>query len=383
MELHFLYVTMDGLHNAALREAARLVERDHGVRVHLMLHATSAMRAASDWERFAADAARADFIFGCMIFGEEHVRPMQRVLETVSAPILFITSNPALIYSTRLGSFSLQQRPEEEQGLMQRWMQKLRPKKSGRSEGHSQTALLKNLTRLMKYVPGKMRGLHTFISAHDYWLHSSPENLARMICLHAERFVPGFEGRLPTEDPVTYPDGAIYHPDAPAPFENVADYRAWRQGQGKPLGSAQGAVGLLTMRAIILTGNTAHIDNLIREIEAQGLEARAAYSSLMDFRPAIDQFFAGAPGLPKVDVLLNCIGFPLVGGPAGSRPEEAIAHLQQLDVPYYDMVPLSFQRVEDWRADEVGLTPMQVAMNIALPELDGIAEPVRLWRSDR
>lgn len=372
-DVRFVYVTMDGLHNAALREAAALLYRNHGVRMHLSLHTMPNLRAAADWERLERDVRQADFIYGCMIFGEEHVRPMQRILEAVNTPTVFITSNPALIYMTRLGNLSLKPKSEEEQGLVGKWMQKLRPKKSGNSEGQRQTELLKNLTKLMKYVPGKVRDLHTFISMHDYWLHSSPENLQRQMCLLIERYVPGFKGKLPVLDPIPYPDAALYHPDAPKPFDNIADYKRWRQQRGEPVGSRP-AVGLLTMRAILLTGNTGHIDTVMRNIEAQGLEARAAYSALMDFRPAIAQFFAGGE-LPKIDLVSNLIGFPLVGGPAGARPDEAVAALQALDVPYFDLLPLSFQRIEDWRADEIGLAPMQVAMNIALPELDGTAEP--------
>ncbi|MCB8948571.1 MAG: magnesium chelatase subunit H [Ardenticatenaceae bacterium] len=394
--LHFVYITMDGLHNAALREAATMLHQEHGVQMNLHLYQTSAMRSPDDWARLERDVQQADFIFGCMIFGEEHVRPLQTLLQSVETPTCMITSNPALIYCTRLGKFVLSQPKDEEPGLISRWMQKLRPKKNGRSEGHRQTALLKNLTKLMKYVPGKVRDLHTFIAMHDYWLHSSPENLMRMMVLLIDRYVPDFAGQLPVLDAIAYPDAAIYHPDAPEPFPDIASYQKWRKEQGMPVaghfvgapngnGAWKGAVGVLTMRAIILTGNTAHIDTIIRKIESQGIEARAAYSSLMDFRPSIDQYFAAEgegkttvpnSDLPPVDLLVNTIGFPLVGGPAGARPEEAIQKLDELNVGYFDMVPLSFQRIEDWQKDEIGLTPMQVAMNIALPELDGIAEPV-------
>ncbi|MCB0006880.1 MAG: magnesium chelatase subunit H, partial [Anaerolineales bacterium] len=392
----FVYITMDGLHNTALREAAALLADRHGVQLQLSLHQTSAIRSPEDWTRLEEDIQKADFIFGCMIFGEEHVRRLEALLAAVATPTCIITSNPALIYATRLGKLSLKQPKEDEQGFASRLMQKLRPKKNGRSEGHRQTALLKNLTKLMKYVPGKVRDLHTFISMHDYWLHSSPENLLRMMVLLLDRYVPDFGGQFPVLEPISYPDTAIYHPDAPAPFPDIASYQRWRREQGRPVAGRQptspngngawhGSVGLLTMRAIILTGNTAHIDAIIHSIEAQGIEVRAAYSSLMDFRPSIEAYFApSAEGsrhvagsdLPAIDLLLNTIGFPLVGGPAGARPDDAVRQLDALDVGYLDMVPLSFQRVEDWRQDEIGLTPMQVAMNIALPELDGIAEPV-------
>ncbi|MEZ4581739.1 MAG: cobaltochelatase subunit CobN [Caldilineaceae bacterium] len=69
-------------------------------------------------------------------------------------------------------------------------------------------------------------------------------------------------------------------------------------------------------------------------------------------------------------------GFSLVGGMAESRPDDARDSLEALDVAYLDMIPLStFQRVEDWQSDDMGLTPIQLTMNIAIPELDSAAEP--------
>lgn len=383
-DLHFVYVTMDGGHNSALREAAGYLKRDYGINMHLALHSMPHLRDASDWARLEDDIHAADFIYGCMIFGEEHVRPMERILDSVQTPTCFITSNPALIYRTRLGKLSLKPAPEgEEQGMFKRWMQRLRPKKSGKAEGHRQTAFIKNLTKYMKYMPGMMRDLHTFIAMHDYWIHSSPENLKRQMLLLIERYVPGYKGKLPVLDAIEYPDLALYHPDAPEIFSDIDHYRQWRSQRGMPLsngkpGAFVGSVGLLTQRAIILSGNTQHLDALIRSIEAQGIEARTAYSAMLDFRPAMDAFFSGThhPDLHKVDVVLNTMGFPLVGGPAGTRPDQAVAALEKLDIGYMDMIPLGFQRVEDWQRDEVGLNPMQTAMNIALPELDGAVEPV-------
>lgn len=394
--VRFVYITMDGGHNAALREAAANLEKQHGIHIHLGLFSMSTLREPADWQRLQNEVEKADFVFGCMIFGEEHVRPMQPILENAPSPVCFITSNPALIYQTRLGNLALKPPSQDEQpSLLSKWMQRLRPKSggSGKSEGHRQTALIKNLTKLMKYVPGKVRDLHTFIAMHDYWLHSSPENLERMMCLLLQRYVPGHE-KLPALEPVKYPDAAIYHPDAPTPFADENSYLRWRQQQGTPIGQGhwKGAVGLLIHRAVILSGNTTHIDTLLRKIEAQGVEVRIVYSALLDFRPAMEQFFGKIPqadqasksakhipkatALPPVDLILNGMGFPLVGGPAGARPEQAVPALQHLDVGYFDLVPLGFQRAEDWRTDEVGLNPMQVAMNIALPEMDGIAEPV-------
>jgi len=41
------------------------------------------------------------------------------------------------------------------------------------------------------------------------------------------------------------------------------------------------------------------------------------------------------------------------------------------------MLPLVFQTTEEWRQDsDLGLHPIQVALQIAIPELDGAIEPI-------
>lgn len=396
--VHFVYVTMDGGHNTALRKAAAQLAEAHDIHIQLSLYRSTDLRNEETWQKFANDLDHADFLFGCMIFGEDQVRPMQQILAGRTLPTCFITSNPALIRSTRLGKFVMapanktatsksEEESEEPAGPIQRFMAWLRPKHGGGS-GKQQTALVQNLTKVMKYIPGKARDIHSFVAMHDYWLHSTPENLKRMMCLILDRYVPGFHGRVPVQDAIKYPDAAIYHPDAPAPFADMVSYRAWRKQQGLPFSTSDndtGAVGLLTMRAVVLSGNTGPMDALIRAIEAQGMEARAVYSAILDFRPAIKQFLtssanylAGHEGHASVDAILNCMGFPLVGGMAGSRPDQAAATLSDLNVGYQDLVPLAFQSVEDWRTSPVGLMPIHTVMNIALPELDGGAEPVVL-----
>jgi magnesium chelatase subunit H len=410
--MRFLFLTMDGNHDTALREATRTLQTAHQVELQLGLYNATRLRDDADWHQLAEDVGRADFVFGSMLFGEELVRPLQRILGASSHPVCVITSNPALIRCTHMGKFVLQQRSKDEApGLLKQWINKFRPK-GGHGEGKRQLAMLRNLGKIMKHIPGKAQDLHSYIAVHDYWLHCSPENLRRMLCLLIDRYVPGQAHRLPIEDPIHYPDAAIYHPDAPRPFPDLASYQSWRQAREKgqvvqkngngashpvtqspnPLiTQSSGSVGLLSLRTVILSGNTAHLDALIRALEARGIEARAAYSAGLDFRPAIDQFFtangngadegedADTPFIShysSVDLLLNGAGFSLVGGMAESRPEEARESLEALDVAYLDMIPLAFQRVEDWQRDDVGLTPMQMAMNIAIPELDGAAEPL-------
>ncbi len=375
--MRFLFLTMDGNHNAALREAAHQLSQEHNLDIHLGLYNATTLHGKEAMARFAEDAARADFIFGSMLFGEELVRPLQAILEETDTPVCVITSNPALIRCTRIGKLSLSAKQEETPSALRRWMKKFRPK-HGHGEGKRQLAMLRNLGKIMKFIPGKAKDLHTYIAVHDYWMHSSPENIRRMLAMLITRYVPGCEDTLPVENPIHYPDAALYHPDADAPFPDLDSYHKWRKRRGLAVnGNSSGSVGLMSLRTVILSGNTAHLDALIWALEGQNIEVRAGYSAGLDFRPAIEQFYSTPDGKrATVDLLLNGAGFSLVGGMAESRPDEARAALEALNVGYLDMIPLAFQKVEDWQQDDVGLNPMQLAMNIAIPELDGSAEPL-------
>jgi magnesium chelatase subunit H len=373
--MRFLVLAMDGINDAALREGARLLKRDQGIDVHLDFYHAAGMHGEAVFQRLAEDAARADFIFGCMLFKEEIVRPVEQILQGLTTPTCVITSNPALIKCTRLGKFVFT-RPEgaEPPGMLQKWIAKFRPK-TGSSESERQTAMLRNMGKILRMIPGKARDIHTYIVVHDFWLQSSPENLRRMLCLLIERYVPGYAGKLPVQDPIQFPANGIYHPDAPQHFEKLAAYQKWRRETGLPDGS-RGRVGLLTWRTGLLSGNTGPLDALIRAIEARGVEVRTAYSAGLDSRPAMRAFFTKRGDVSDVDLIVNAAGFSLVGGPASSHPVESRAALEAMDVGYLAPVPLSFQTVEDWRENDSGLSPIQVAMNIAIPELDGATEPL-------
>ena len=95
--MRFIFLTMDGNHGAALHQAADELRREHGVTIDISLYNATSLRSDEDWARLAHDIAGADFVFGAMLFGEEYVRPLQRVFEASTCSICVITSNPSLI----------------------------------------------------------------------------------------------------------------------------------------------------------------------------------------------------------------------------------------------------------------------------------------------
>jgi magnesium chelatase subunit H len=83
----------------------------------------------------------------------------------------------------------------------------------------------------------------------------------------------------------------------------------------------------------------------------------------------------------KVDIIVNTIGFPLVGGPAGSMEggrqiEVAKEILTSKNVPYIVSAPLLIQDIDSWKAN--GVQGLQTVVLYALPELDGAIETIIL-----
>ncbi len=385
--MRFVFLSTQDNYITGLRAAAAAITREHAVDLTVGVYLASDLADPVRRERIAADVAAADFVLGAMLFGEAYIRPLEAMLARATCPIAILMSNPSLAKFTRLGKFNLGGKDKDDShGGM---MDSFKPK-HGHSEMSRQLTLVKSLTKILKFLPGRFRDLHSFIVLHLFWVHNSPENLQRMLCTIAERYVPGMKGKLPVEDPFLYPDVALWHPDAPAPFPDLRSYEKWQKKRRLKLD--KGVVGLLTLRVIALCDNVAHLTALIRALEARGIEARLAYTATLDNRPAMDAFFTPADGgrqtaaskgatavggrRSAVDLVVTTSGFSLAGGMAQSKPEEARIALEALDVPFLQTIPLVFQRVEQWRADERGLNPMHIAMNVALAELEGAAEPL-------
>ena len=144
----------------------------------------------------------------------------------------------------------------------------------------------------------------------------------------------------------------------------------------QPKAAGSGTVGLLVMRSYVLAGNSAHYDGVIRALQARGLKVVPAFASGLDACPAIERFFLDKAGRPLVDAVVSLTGFSLVGGPAYNDSKAAEAMLARLDVPYLAAFAIEFQSLEQWRAGDQGLTPVETTMMVAIPEIDGATGPM-------
>ena len=93
-----------------------------------------------------------------------------------------------------------------------------------------------------------------------------------------------------------------------------------------------------------------------------------------------------------MNVAVSLTGFALVGGPARQDAPKAVEALKKLNVPYLVSLPLVFQTTEEWNESELGLHPVQVALQVTgfqrslaclvcwgLPGGRGLSAPFRAW----
>ncbi len=117
-------------------------------------------------------------------------------------------------------------------------------------------------------------------------------------------------------------------------------------------------------RALVLAGGTETIDALCDTLEAEGLAPTALWvPSLKD--EAARAAIAAAPGGPPA-IVLNLTGFA-VGSPEGER---RATPFDRFDCPVLQLV-LSGETEAAWRDGTRGLSPKDLAMNVALTEIDG------------
>jgi cobalamin biosynthesis Mg chelatase CobN len=80
----------------------------------------------------------------------------------------------------------------------------------------------------------------------------------------------------------------------------------------------------------------------------------------------VKKFFYDPLGSGKafVDTVVSLTGFALVGGPARQDAPKAVEALTKLNVPYLVSLPLVFQTTEEWLDSELGVHPVQVALQV-------------------
>jgi cobaltochelatase CobN len=158
--------------------------------------------------------------------------------------------------------------------------------------------------------------------------------------------------------------GEGFAPPEPTPAYGVHGDRSMRPGRP--------TLGIVFYRAHALAGNTAFVDVLSDAVEAAGGNAVPIYcGSLRGLSPGSGplELFARCDALV---VTVLAAGGTVAADASGGGEEDAwdVAALAVLDVPVLQALCLTTTRAL-WAESVAGLSPLDAAMQVAIPEFDG------------
>ncbi len=188
--------------------------------------------------------------------------------------------------------------------------------------------------------------------AHAYLAHGGPENLRQLA-----RFL---------SDAVTL-TGEGFDPPAPMPAWGVLDRPAPAVADGP---GPRPVVAILYYRAHHVAGNTGFVHALADAVEAAGGQSLPVYcASLRTPEPDLIATLRAADAI-VVTVLAAGGLVPAVAGAGGTDEEWDVGALAGLDVPILQGLCLTSSHAQ-WAGSAEGLTPLDAATQIAIPEFDG------------
>ena len=359
----------------------------------------------------------AQVFFASLIFDYDQVIWLRERVQHIPIRLVF-ESALELMSLTQLGKFVIGDKPKGMPKPVQFILSKF---SSGREEDKlaGYISFLKTGPKLLKYVPAKkVQDLRNWLIIYGYWNAGGTENVAAMCWAIAEKYLGLAVGDIPP--PIETPNMGLLHPDYEGYFTSPRQYLNWYRNNSKvnsqqstvkfgllssvdslpnkPSNNSKAAiVGILLYRKHVITKQP-YIAQLIRHFEAAGLvplpiflngvEGHVAVRDWMMTAYETDQRQQGkietpslSPEAVEVDAVVSTIGFPLVGGPAGSmeagrQVEVAKRILSAKNVPYLVAAPLLIQDIHSWTRQGVG--GLQSVVLYSLPELDGAIDTVPL-----
>ncbi|MEA5577473.1 magnesium chelatase subunit H [Anabaena sp. UHCC 0451] len=390
-----VYVVLESQYQSSLSQAVREINAHHpSLAIEISGYLIEELRNSENYEELKRDIADANIFIASLIFIEDLAQKVVAAVEphrdNLDVSVVF-PSMPEVMRLNKMGSFSLAQLGQSK-SVIANFMKK-RKEKSGAGFQDGMLKLLRTLPQVLKFLPmEKAQDARNFMLSFQYWLGGSAENLENFLLMLADKYVLKGEDRqkLAAADyqaPVVYPDMGIWHPLAPNMFEDVREYLNWyatRRDISRNLKDPLApCVGLVLQRTHLVTGDDAHYVAIVQELESLGAKVLPVFAGGLDFsKPIESYFYEPTTKLQLVDAVVSLTGFALVGGPARQDHPKAIEALKRLNRPYMVALPLVFQTTEEWLDSDLGLHPIQVALQIAIPELDGAIEPIILSGKD-
>lgn len=382
----------------SLRRAEREINEEYGLGLRMTTHNCTLPLSEREWAIAERDLATADIVFVIHVTDSENTARLRQALDryrTRHQGVIVINCLGDLMRRTRIGGsdFPALWKDNAPAGrfhpgvkLARHLMAWFATHARNRAGTRSRTApdpylkLLHRLPSVLRLVPtpAGLSPIKHYLMLFCYFLQPTPANIRSMVLYAVKHCLPGYGKQIEVGPPETAPATGIYHPDAPSLFETFEKYRVWYESRSTAPQhlrlDPERTVGLLLLRPQVVGGARRHYDAMISALEAEGLAVIAALSTFMDNRTACRTFFVGGDSC-RVSQILSLTGFSFVGGPAGNDSEAAVAFLRECNRPLRSAFSLEMQTIESWAGSTIGLNPVQTAMQIAIPEIDGATEP--------
>lgn len=368
---------------------------------------------ADEPDSVAAALLNADVFFGSLLFDYDAVMWLRPRVQNIPIRLVF-ESALELMSLTQVGAFKIGDKPKGMPKPVKFILDKF---SNGREEDKlaGYISFLKVGPKLLKYVPvQKVQDLRNWLIIYGYWNAGGADNVVSMFWIIAEKYLGLKVAEIPP--PVETPNMGLLHPDYNGYFESPRQYLDWYLGN-QSARSGQGArstnfgtnwfqnsyqvkspvVGILLYRKHVITKQL-YIPQLIRYFEDAGIVPLPIFINGVEGHVAVRDWMTTADETARrkqgnietlslskdaveVDAIVSTIGFPLVGGPAGSmeggrQVEVAKRILTAKNVPYFVSAPLLIQDIHSWTRQGIG--GLQSVVLYALPELDGAIDPVPL-----
>ncbi|MGK7909606.1 MAG: cobaltochelatase subunit CobN [Synechococcus sp.] len=155
------------------------------------------------------------------------------------------------------------------------------------------------------------------------------------------------------------PNIGLYHPEGTS---HKSPTSGGFRGPESPI-----SIGILLYRAHVLSANTAPIDALLQTLEQKGASVTCLYTYSLKDPELPAQLLEHFRDRNSIDVLINTTSFSLA---KLNCDEQSVAAWQALDVPVIQAIVSGISE-QQWQDSSQGLSPRDIAMNVALPEVDG------------
>lgn len=222
-------------------------------------------------------------------------------------------------------------------------------------------------------------------TAYKYILFNGRDNIGNMLRFLLHHL---FDQTIAFAEPQEMPWQGIYHPSADKVFDSVCDYFGWYHEWLKF--HPEQHIAILYSRSAWATRNIEIERSLIAALEERGMGVIPVF-----LYPLKDPGIGNLSGVevverflvrkdkPLVEGIIKLTSFFLGNGRGEIKATDApsgVEIMKKLNVPLFCPVTSYYKNAEQWLHDPSGLG-QQVAWSIAMPEFEGVIEPMIIGAS--